>query len=171
MPQPDRILMRKLTLLALAFPVLLAASQPPAPVPAAQTPAPQRPKRPGVTTPGVRIPITKLKPEAVYQVPGAPDWMAVDKEVWVSNSPKNSVSRLDPKSAAVLATITVGKNPCSGLAAGFGSVWVPNCGDATVTRLDLKDGKEQATFPITIGDSEGGVTTGAGSFWILTDTK
>ena len=56
------------------------------------------PKRPGVTTPGVRIPITKLKPEAIYDVPGAPDWMAIDKEVWVSNSPKNTVSRLDPKS-------------------------------------------------------------------------
>ena len=175
--------MRKLTLLALLGPVLLTAApghrslgeggpqSVPPPVPQAAASAPQRPKRTGVTLPGVRIPITKLKPEAVYDVPGAPDWMAVDKEVWVSNSPKNSVSRLDPKSSAVMATITVGKHPCSGLAAGFGSVWVPNCGDSTVTRLDLKDGKEQATFPLTIGDSEGGVATGAGSFWILTDTK
>src|SRR4029079_8759484 len=102
--------------------------------------------------PGVRIPITKLKPEAVYDVPGAPDWMAVDKEVWVSNSPKNSVSRLDPKGNTV-TTFTVGKHPCSGLAAGFGTVWVPNCGDSTITRLDLKDGKEQATFPLTTGPS------------------
>jgi len=134
-------------------------------------PAAPRPKRPGVTTPGVRIPITKLKPEAIYSVPGAPDWMAVDKEVWVSNEPKNTVSRLDPKTNAVMATITVGKAPCSGLAAGFGSVWVPNCGDSTVTRLSLDAGKEQATFPMTIADSEGGVAIGAGSFWILTDTK
>ena len=68
-------------------------------------------------------------------------------------------------------TFAVGKEPCSGLAAGFGSVWVPNCGDSTITRLDLKDGKTQATFPLTIADDEGGVTVGAGSFWILTDTK
>src|SRR4051812_25611611 len=158
--------MRKLTLFLLAFPLLLAA--------APQTPpagAPARAKRPGVTTPGVRIPITKLKPEAVYDVPGAPDWMAVDKEVWVSNSPKNSVARLDPKSGAVMATIAVGTHPCSGLAAGFGSLWVPNCGDSTVTRLDLKDGKTQATFPMTIADSEGGVAIGAGSFWMLTDSR
>ena len=116
--------MRKLTLLALLGPVLLTAAPvhrslgeggpQSVPPPAPQTPsASQRPKRPGVSTPGVRIPITKLKPEAVYDVPGAPDWMAVDKEVWVSNSPKNSVSRLDPKTSAVMATITVGKHPCS----------------------------------------------------------
>jgi streptogramin lyase len=133
-------------------------------------PAAAKPKRPGVATPGVRIPITKLKPEAIYDVPGAPDWMAADKEMWVSNSPKGTVSRLDPK-GTVAATFAVGKNPCSGLAAGFGSVWVPNCGDSTITRLDLKDGKTQATFPLTIADDEGGVAIGAGSFWILTDTK
>ena len=136
----------------------------------APTPPPVKPRRPGVTTPGLRIPMTKLKPDVVYDVPGAPDWMAADKEMWVSNSPKGTVSRLDPTSN-VAATFAVGKNPCSGLAAGFGSVWVPNCGDSTVTRLDLKDGKPQATFPLTIADDEGGVAVGAGSFWILTDTK
>ena len=55
-----------------------------------QTPA--SPPKPGVQTPGVRIPIAKLKPEAVYQVPGAPDWMAIDERLWVSNEPKDSVS-------------------------------------------------------------------------------
>lgn len=141
----------------------MSAQQPPS-QPAA------KPKRPGVTTPGVRIPITKLKPDAIYDVPGAPDWMAADKEMWVSNSPKGTVSRLDPKSS-VATTFAVGKDPCSGLAVGFGSVWVPNCGDSTITRLDLKDGKAQATFPLTIAGDEGGVAIGAGSFWILTDTK
>src|SRR6188508_2725152 len=92
----SQIPMRILTLL-----ILLASS---AVLMSDQTPTPPaaRPKRPGVTTPGVRIPITKLTPEAIYDVPGAPDWMAVDKEVWVSNSPKHSVSRLDPKTATVM---------------------------------------------------------------------
>ncbi len=160
--------MRRLVVLAAcACTPLLALAQATPPAPAAP---PQRPKRPGVSTPGVRIPITKLKPEAVYQVPGAPDWMAIDKDVWVSNEPKNSVSRLDPASETV-TTFAVGKEPCSGLAAAFGSLWVPNCGDSTVTRLDLKDGAAQATFPLTIADSEGGVAAGAGSFWMLTDKK
>ena len=155
--------MHKLTLLSLVCATLLTTAHAPA--------QPQTaPKRPGVTTPGVRIPITKLKPEAVYDFAGAPDWMAVDKEVWVSNSPKNMVARLDPKSAGA-TTFPVGKHPCSGLAAGLGSLWVPNCGDSTVTRLDLTDGKTQATFRMTIADSEGGVAIGAGSFWMLTDTR
>ncbi|HEY2431264.1 MAG TPA: hypothetical protein VGI12_01225 [Vicinamibacterales bacterium] len=157
--------MRKLPFLAacLCAPLLGLAQ-----TPAQPAAAPARPKRPGVATPGVRIPITKLKPAAVYAVPGAPDWMAADKDLWVSNEPKNTVSRLDPASDTV-TTFAVGKAPCSGLAAAFGTLWVPNCGDSTVSRLDLKDGKTQATFPVTIGDSEGGVAAGAGSFWILTD--
>ena len=151
--------MRKMTLVlvaGLAFPQ--ASAQP------------SRPHRPGVATPGVRIPITKLKPDAVYPITGAPDWMVIDEATWVSNSPLNSVARMDPKSAQFV-TVTVGKEPCSGLAAGFGSLWVPNCGDSTITRVGLKDAKVQATFPLTIGDSEGGVATGAGSFWILTDAR
>jgi len=95
-----QIPMRKLTLFAFlvcAATLAAAQTQPPAQTP--QAAQPQRPKRPGVSTPGVRIPITKLKPEAVYEFAGAPDWMAIDKEAWVSNSPKNMVARLDPKSA------------------------------------------------------------------------
>ena len=131
---------------------------------------PARPHRPGVSTPGVRIPITKLKPDGIYTIGGAPDWMAIDDDTWVSNGPKNSVARMDPKSTSFV-NVPAGKEPCSGLAAGFGSLWVPNCGDSTITRIGLKDAEVQATFPLTIADSEGGVATGAGSFWILTDTR
>lgn len=145
--------------------LLMAAPQTASP-PQTQT----QTKRPGVTTPGVKIPITKLKPDAIYVVPGAPDWMAADAEMWVSNSPNGTVSRLDPKSTTAV-TFPVGKNPCSGLATGFGSVWVPNCGDSTISRLDLKDGKPQATFALTIANDEGGIAIGAGSLWILIDSK
>ena len=105
------------------------------------------PPKPGVKTPGVKIPIERLKPEAVFPVPGSPDWIAVDEDVWISNKPKDSVARLDPKTNTVAATIQVGKRPCSGLAAAFGSLWVPNCGDQTLTRVDLKTGAVTATIP------------------------
>ena len=130
-----------------------------------------RPKRPGVKDLSVRIPIERLKPDQVFDIPGVPDWIAIDDHVWVSNYPKNSVTRIDPKANTVVDTITVGKNPCSGIAAGFGSVWVPNCGDPSVSRIDLKTGKVTATLPLTIGDSEGGLATGAGSVWMMTDAK
>lgn len=132
---------------------------------------PVQPAATGVKAPGVKIAMSRLKPEAVFAVPGAPDWMAIEDSVWVTNSPKNTVVRLDPKTNKVAETITVGKQPCSGLAIGFGSVWAPNCGDQTMSRIDLKTAKVTATFPIGIGDSEGGIATGAGSVWLMTDKK
>jgi YVTN family beta-propeller protein len=85
--------------------------------------APQSPKRPGVADASVRIPMSSLKPDRVFTIPGVPDWIAIDEHVWVSNSPKHSVTRIDPGTNAIVETIAVGKNPCAGLAAGFGSLW------------------------------------------------
>ncbi len=133
--------------------------------------APARPKKPGVASPNVRIPIEKLVPDAVFEVPGAPDWICVDEDVWISNAPKNSVARLDTKANMVAATIAVGKEPGNGLVAGFGSLWVPNCGDSTLSRVDLKSGEVTATIPMTFADSEGGIATGAGSVWLMTDVR
>src|ERR1044071_8499417 len=133
--------------------------------------APKRPPRPGVRTLGVRVPMNALKPDAVFEVPGAPDWIAIDESVWVSNYPKNTVARLDPKSNKVIAMIEVGSKPCSGLAVGFGSLWVPLCGDQGLARVDLKEGKVTAKIPIGIGDSEGGLAAGADSIWLITDKK
>ena len=141
-----------------------------APAPAA-TPKTKPAPKPGVKTPDVRIPIAALKPEAVFEVPGAPDWLAIDESVWVSNYPKNTVARLDPKTNKVLAMIEVGSKPCSGLAVGFGSLWVPLCGQQALARVDLKEGKLTATIPIGIAHSEGGLASGAGSIWLVTDKK
>ncbi len=130
-----------------------------------------RPKKPGVTAPNVRIRIEKLVPDAIFEVPGTPDWLAIDEQVWVSSAPKDLVGRLDPKTNTVVELVTVGKEPGSGLAAGFGSLWVPNCGDSTLSRIDLSTGKVSATVPMTFADSEGGIATGAGSVWVVTDQK
>ena len=163
--------MRKLwsVVMSLSFGVLLIhAADVKAPPPAEQKIP--RPPKPGVKTPGVQVSITELKPEAVYLVPGTPDWQAIgDAAVYVSNKVKNSVSKLDPKTNKVLAVIAVGSQPCSGLTIGFGSLWVPNCGDNTVSRVDLNTDKVTATFPSGIADTEGGIASGAGSIWLLTD--
>ena len=152
---------RVLALLILAIGVPVIAGQEP----------PPRPKRTGVAEAYLRIPITKLKPDKVFDVPGVPDWQVIDEHFWVSNSPKHTVTRIDPKANKIVETIAVGKNPCSGLTVGFGSLWVPNCGDPSVSRIDLKTGKVTATLPLTIGNSEGGLATGAGSIWMMTDAK
>lgn len=124
---------------------------------------------PGVQTPGVQMPLSKLKPDAVIPVPGAPDWIAVGDDVWVSNRPKSNVTRIDPATNTVKQVIADLPGACSGLAIGFGSLWVPTCKDQSLARVDLQTGKITAHIATGVANSEGGIATGAGSVWIMTD--
>lgn len=128
-------------------------------------------EKPGVTTPGVRISMARLQPDAVLPIAGMPDWIAIDADVWVANEPRDSVVRIDPNRNVVVATIAVGKRPGAGLAAGFGSLWVPCCGESQLVRLDLATGAVTARIPTTIADPEGSIAVGAGSVWLLTDAR
>ncbi len=132
---------------------------------------PARPPKPGVKTPGVQIPFASLKPDYEFPVPGAPDWIAVGESIWISNKPKDNVTRIDPKTNKITDVVTGLNKPCSGLAIGFGSLWVPNCGDQTLARVDLKTAKITATIPAGVADSEGGLAVTADSVWLLTDAK
>jgi virginiamycin B lyase len=177
---PDRTAARAVRLLAA---VCLAALSPLAAVyaqdpPASATPAPKkgprqpRPPKPGVSTPGVKREMTAITPEAVFPIEGTPDWQVItDEAVWVSNGPKNTIHRLDPKTNKVVAAIIVGRRPCSGLAAGFGSIWVPSCGDKTVSRVDIKTNEVTATIAATPSQSEGGIAASPEAVWIVTDAK
>ena len=137
----------------------------------------QQPVKPGVSAPGVKIPIERLKPDAVFEVPGAPDWLALGEPrdgppaVFVSNKPRDSVTKIDPATNKVAAVISAGSRPCSGLAVGFASLWVPNCSGGTVSRVDPKTGVSQATIRTGVGDSEGSIAAGAGSIWMMIDKK
>ena len=141
----------------------------------AQDPPKQRPPRapkPGVSTPGVRREMSSIKPIATFAVEGAPDWQVItDDGVWVTSAPKNTVTHLDPDQNLIKAVIHVGKKPCSGLAAGFGSIWVPNCGDKTISRIDLLTDKATHTLPIPPAESEGGIAASPDAVWLVTDAK
>jgi YVTN family beta-propeller protein len=116
--------------------------------------------------------MSALTPIAVFPVEGTPDWQVVtDDAVWVSNGPRNTVHRLDPKTNKVIAAIEVGKRPCSGLEYAFGSIWVPNCTDKTLSRVDVKTNTVVATIPVGPAASEGGLAASAENIWILSDTK
>lgn len=177
--------MRKILIPALLLPLcFLLGQNPPTQVQQDSQSAPPAPKKggrrpppPGVATAGVKREMSAITPDAVFPIEGTPDWQVLtDDAVWVTNGPKNTVHRLDPKTNKVLAAVTVGKRPCSGLAAGFGSIWVPNCGDRTgdgksLSRIDMQSNEVVATLPIGPAQSEGGVATGAGSFWMVSDMK
>jgi virginiamycin B lyase len=143
-----------------------------APPPPPQQKRPPRTPKPGVSTPGVKREMSAIKPDAVFPVEGAPDWQVLTEDaVWVTSAPKNTVHRLDAKTNQVVAVVPVGKKPCSGLAAGFGSIWVPNCGDKTLSRIDIKTNQVVATLPFGPADSEGGIAASPDSVWMLTDKK
>jgi virginiamycin B lyase len=126
------------------------------------------PKKTGVQIPGVEHKITELAPVATFEVAGHPDWMAVTEDaVWVTSSSANHVVRLDARTNQAGTIVTVAK-PCAGLAVGFGSLWIPSCGDHTVVRVDEETGAHQATVQAGPADSEGGIAIGAGSVWIVT---
>jgi virginiamycin B lyase len=114
-------------------------------------------------------PMSDLRPAAKIAVPGSPDWVGIGDSVWISNNPKNNVSKIDPRTNKIIATISVGKAPCAGLATGFSSVWVPNCGDGSVWRLDPLSQKRVASIATGVADTEGGITAGEGSIWIPSD--
>jgi len=58
-----------------------------------------------------------------------------------------------------------------GLAAGFGAIWVPSCGAHALVRVDPQTGKIVAQIPAGPADSEGGITTGDGTVWIVTSKE
>lgn len=168
--------MRNFLLFAcLAGATYLAAQSAPAPA-EGTAPAPRkkggfkRPERPGIKEPGVQSPMADLNPDAVFPVPGVPDWTVVtDDAVWVSNKPKGTVHRMDVRSNTVTANIDVGKQPCSGLAAGFGSIWVPLCGDKALARVSIKDNKLETTIPVGPAHTEGGLATSKDAVWMTSD--
>jgi DNA-binding beta-propeller fold protein YncE len=125
----------------------------------------------GVKTPGVQIPFESLKALAEVPVPGTPREILVGDAVWVANSGKDAVARIDGKSNKPGDALTGLHKPCSGLASGFGSLLIPNCGDKSLVRVDLKTGKTSATLPVGAAGVNVGIAASADSIWLLTDGK
>jgi len=113
-------------------------------------------------------PMSHLQPTATLTLGGDPDWMAVTEgAVWVSISSRNRVTRLDAATNKVDASVTV-HDPCSGLVAAFGSIWIPSCGDHSLVRANLRAAQIESTIHVPPADSEGCIAAGSGSIWIAT---
>jgi virginiamycin B lyase len=135
---------------------------------ATPTPAlPHPPKATGIQTPGVGRPLSELKPATVFQVAGSPDWKVMAKDsVWVTSARANHVVQLLPATGQTGLTAEIAK-PCSGLAYGWGSVWVPSCGAHKLVRIDETTGKPTAEIAAEPANSEGGIAVGDGAVWLV----
>ncbi len=125
----------------------------------------------GIKTPGVQIPFESLKALAEIPLEGTPGEILIGDAVWVENAAKDSVAKIDGKSNKPGDAIAGLHKPCSGLATGFGSLLIPNCGDQSLARVDLKTGKVSATLPVGAANVTSGVAANADSIWFLSDNK
>ena len=110
-----------------------------------------------------------LHPLATLHLGGTPDWLAVTPDsVWVANDELTSVQRVDVATNALVARIKLPDEPCSGLAFGFGSLWVPLCGaHPSLARVDPSRNVVTALLPIGPALSEGGITASDDSVWLI----
>ena len=130
---------------------------------------PKKIVRPGINA--VQSPLAGVRPAATFKLGGHPDWMLITADaVWVANDQLKAVQRIDPKTNKLVATIQFAAEPCSGLTSGFGSVWVPLCGEpASLARIDPATNQVTATLAIGPADSEGGITASDDSVWLVVD--
>jgi YVTN family beta-propeller protein len=82
--------------------------------------------------------------------------------MWISNFGSNTLSRIDPATNKVIATIKIGASPC-GLAVGHGSVWINAYGTNSVERVDAATNTLVAHIPT--GNATYDVLDAAGSAW------
>jgi virginiamycin B lyase len=135
-------------------------------------------QKPGTATnipiPGmkeVQVPFSSLKSIAAFKVGGTADWVLVtDDAVWVATTRPNTVQRIDPATNRVVSKVSLTGEACSGLAIGFGSIWVPLCSKKPVlVRVDAVKNKVSAMLPVGPAGPEGGIAVSGDSIWIITD--
>ena len=115
--------------------------------------------------------IGELSPTAIIHLGKTADWVAITPDaVWVGSTGPFAVHRIDPNTNQRVATVELSGEPCAGLAIGFGSLWVPLCGDTpSLARVDLKSNEVIGNLNIGPAAAEGGVTTSPDSVWLVTD--
>src|SRR5271156_3352968 len=115
--------------------------------------------------------ISELSPIATIHVGKTADWVAIVPDaVWGGSTGPFAVHRIDPKTNQLVATVGLPGEPCAGLASGFGSLWVPLCGDhPAMAKVDLSSNKLVSVIKLAGVMAEGGVTASADSLWVVVD--
>jgi streptogramin lyase len=121
----------------------------------------------------LRRDVRELTPTATLHLAKTADWVAVTPDaVWVGSTGPYAVHRIDPKTNQRVATVTLRGEPCSGLAAGFGSLWVPLCGKAaTLAQVDLVSNRVVNIFRVGPAAPEGGIATSPDSVWLVVNKQ
>lgn len=90
--------------------------------------------------------------------------VAGDGSVWVaSDNEKGLVARIDPKTSAVVASVTVDPGTWY-LTWGFGSIWAVSATKQSLQRIDPASNTVVATIPL--GKEPGFLAAGEGGVWV-----
>jgi virginiamycin B lyase len=125
--------------------------------------------KPGVKS--VQVSFASLKPTVTFKLGATADWVLVtDDAVWAASTKPFALSRIDPGTNKVVATVKLAGEACSGLASGFGSIWVPVCGKKpALVRVDAAKNAISAVLAIAPAGPEGGITSSDDSVWMVID--
>ncbi|MBJ7601728.1 MAG: hypothetical protein JF888_00795 [Candidatus Dormibacteraeota bacterium] len=94
---------------------------------------------------------------------------ANESAVWASDYDADTVVRIDPSTNRVVVRVThLGHGP-SGLALGFGSVWVASSRAQLVTRIDATSNSVAATIPVGLTPLP--VLVAFGSVWVRNEER
>jgi len=121
----------------------------------------------------VQVPFASLKPSATLKVGGTADWVLItENAVWVAGTTPFAILRIDPATNKIVATVKITGEACSGLASGFGSIWVPVCGaKPALVRVDETTNAISATLAVAPAGPEGGITTSNDSVWMVSNAQ
>jgi len=84
--------------------------------------------------------------------------------VWVANSHSGNVSRIDPGTNKVVATIPIGGSPVW-VVVGLNAVWVTDASGNRVVRIN--PASNAITGSVNVGHNPEAATIGAGSVWVV----
>lgn len=119
--------------------------------------------------PPLRMDFSALRPEAAFDIPGPRGFAASGEAMWVVGGPDGAVSRIDPSTNKVAATIALKGEPCASPAADFGALLVPRCGTTGIERIDAKSNAIEARLVVRVEPTANSMATGVGSVWVITD--
>lgn len=116
-----------------------------------------------------RIGATTGSVRAEIAVGDAPTSIAVGEgAVRVGNEGDGSVSRIDPATDLVVATISIGRKGFMRLAAGEGRIWAAACIEKVVKVINPATNQVSAVMFSTVPDPWF-LTTAGGALWLTTD--
>jgi streptogramin lyase len=132
------------------------------------------PQQPGPVPDGpppVELPFDRVKPDATFDLAEVSSIDAATDRVWTLSAPASSLVAIDPDTNVGGPPVALGGSPCGAMAAEFGAVWVPLCGDRRLARVDVKTSAVTHTALAGLSAPAGSTTAGVGSIWVLADER